>query len=165
MEIYKGIASNHSENNCFICKNDINRDDIIEALPCNCIIYFCSEECKSNYYKCLCDFFNQMEFSINIKCGRCNSMINRTKFLENLNFENDNMRKALKNTMIEFYKAYCMNCLGPVGDKAKTIRCKCPQLNKLLDTNKFEHKLCRHCQNASSGNCKICNLYHARLLN
>ena len=165
MEIYKGIASNHSENNCFICKNDITRDDIIEALPCNCIIYFCSEECKSNYYKCLCDFFNQMEFSINIKCGRCNSMINRTKFLENLNFENDNMRKALKNRMIEFYKAYCMNCLGPVGDKAKTIRCKCPQLNKLLDTNKFEHKLCRHCQNASSGNCKICNLYHARLLN
>ena len=163
--IYDKIISSHSSNNCFMCGNNNTKDDEIEALPCNCIIYFCSKDCKNKYYECLCSFYNQMEFSINIKCGACNNIINRTKILENLNFENDNMRKALKSRMCEFYQIYCMNCLGPAGDKAKTIKCKCSQLHKLLDTNKFEHKLCRHCLNISSGNCKICNLYHARLVN
>ena len=105
-----------------------------------------------------------MEFTINIKCGKCNNMINRTKFLENLNFEDENMRKALKNKMLEFFKMYCMNCLNPVGDNEKIIKCKCQQLHKLLDSAKFDHKLCKQCKDKSTGNCKICNLYHSRLI-
>ena len=162
--IYDGIINNNSNNKCFICNKNIEKEDKIEALPCNCIICFCSEDCKKNYYKYLSVFFKTMEFTINIKCGKCNNMINRTKFLENLNFEDENMRKALKNKMLEFFKMYCMNCLNPVGDNEKIIKCKCQQLHKLLDSAKFDHKLCKQCKDKSTGNCKICNLYHSRLI-
>ena len=163
--ICERIVNNHSKNKCFICDKNIVKEDKKETLPCNCIINFCSEECKNNYYKYLTAFINSMEFMINIKCGRCNNIISRTKFLEILNFEDENMRKALKNKMMEFYNNYCMNCLNPVGDNDYKIICKCRQLHKLLDTNKFIHKLCQKCKNKSTGNCKICNLYHPRVLN
>ena len=160
--IYEGIINNKDKNICFICNKETKNDDKIGVLPCNCIINFCSDECKNNYYKYLSAFFNKMEFNVNIKCGKCKNVINRTKFIENLNFVDENARKELKNKMIEFYKMYCMNCLNPVDNQAKIVICKCPQLHKLLDTNKFEHKLCKECK--SSGNCKICNLYHSRLM-
>ena len=105
-----------------------------------------------------------MDFNINIKCGKCNNIINRTKFLENLNIQDENAKKALKNKMLEFFNIYCMNCLNQVGNNAKTIKCKCPQLYKLLDTNKFEHKLCEKCVTINTTNCKICNLLHSRLM-
>jgi len=163
--IYDGIVNNNSNIKCFICNKNIEKEDKIEALPCNCIIYFCSGDCKQNYYKYLSAFFSTMEFTINIKCGKCNNTINRTKFLENLNLEDEHMRKALKNKMLEFFNAYCMNCLNPVNENAKTIKCKCQQLHKLLDSAKFDHKLCKQCKDKSTGNCKICNLYHSRLIN
>ena len=159
------ILNNHSDNRCFICDRNLEKEENIEALPCNCIIKFCSKECNNNYYKYLIAFINSMEFTLSIKCGNCNNIINRTKFLEIMHFGDENIRKVLKNKMFEFYGIYCMNCLNPVGDNSKTIRCKCPQLHKLLDTNKFEHKLCKQCKDKSIGNCKICNLYHARLIN
>ena len=162
--IIDGIINNTSNNKCFICNEYIEKEDKIEMLPCNCIINFCSEECKITYYKYLTAFFNSMEFTINIKCGKCNNVINRAKFIENLNFGDESVRKALKNKMMEFYNKYCMNCLDPIGNNFKTIRCKCQQLHKLLDNNKFEHKLCSKCKDKSLGNCKICNLYHARLI-
>ena len=104
-----------------------------------------------------------MDFGINIKCGKCNNTINRTKFLENLNIQDENVKKALKKKMIEFFNMYCMNCLNQVKDKFKIVKCKCQQLHKLLDSNKFEHKLCLQCKE-TAGNCKICNMYHARLM-
>ena len=106
-----------------------------------------------------------MEFKINLKCGRCGKIINRIKFIENLNYQNEDVRKAFKNKMLEFYKLYCMNCLNPVGEMGTTIRCKCPQLNKLLDTKKFDHNLCEKCIKINTGNCKICNIYHPRIMN
>ena len=165
MFIVEKIINNNSNNKCFICDKNIEKEDKTEALPCNCIINFCSEECKNNYYKYLTAFINSMEFMINIKCGRCNSSITRTKFLENLNFGDENIRKALKKKMLEFYNNFCMNCLNQVGENDKKIRCKCPQLHKLLDSNKFDHKLCKNCMDKSPSNCKICNLYHKRLMN
>ena len=165
MIIYEKIINNQENNKCFTCDKTLENQDKKEILPCKCTIYFCSEECQNKYYKYMISFINLMEFNISIKCGRCNNVINRTKFIENLNLENENLRKSLKNKMIEFYINYCMNCLNPVGDNAKKIKCKCPQLRKLLDSNKFEHKLCNNCKDKSTGNCKICNLYHARLMN
>lgn len=162
--IYDGIMNNKSSNFCFICNKDISKEDIKEILPCNCTIKFCSNECKNNYYKYLSVFFKTMDLGINIKCGKCNNIINRTKFLENFNIQDENVKKALKSKILEFFNMYCMNCLNQIGDNAKTIKCKCPQLHKLLDSNKFEHKLCKQCRDKSTGNCKICNLYHSRLI-
>ena len=165
MFIYVKIINNNANSKCFICDKTLEKEDEKETLPCKCIINFCSEECKNNYYKYLISFINLMEFNLNIKCGRCNNIINRIKFIENLNLENESLRKSLKKKMIEFYNNYCMNCLNPVADNAKKIKCKCPKLHKLLDNNKFDHKLCNNCIDKSTGNCKICNLYHARLMN
>ena len=162
--IYDGIINNKSNNKCFICDKDVEKDDKKEILPCNCNIKFCSDECKKNYYKYLSIFFKTMDFGINIKCGKCNNNISRIKFLENFNIQDENVKKALKNKMIEFFNMYCMNCLNKIGDNAKTIKCKCQQLHKLLDTNKFEHKLCIQCKDKTTGNCKICNVYHSRLI-
>ena len=163
--INDGINNNNHDKKCFICQKEIQKDDKIEILPCSCKINFCSDDCKNYYYKCLCAFFKSMEFKINLKCGRCGKIINRIKFIENLNYQNEDVRKALKNKMLEFYKLYCMNCLNPVGEMGTTIRCKCPQLNKLLDTKKFDHNLCEKCIKINTGNCKICNIYHPRIMN
>ena len=107
-----------------------------------------------------------MEFGFNKKCGNCGNNISRTSFLENINLENENVKNALKNKMFEFYKKYCMNCLMAITPEKqyKILKCKCPQLHKLLDSNKFEHRLCQECFNCNTGNCKICNLYHSRLV-
>ena len=37
------------------------------------------------------------------------------------------------------------------------VKCKCPQLHKLLDTNKFEHRFCKECAIKNSGNGGIYN--------
>ena len=160
--IFEGITNYKSNMKCFICSKDIKNEDKKDVLPCNCIVNFCSEECKKAYYKYLTAFFGTMDFGINIKCGKCNNTINRTKFLE-LNIQDENAKKALKKKMIEFFNMYCMNCLNQVKDKCKIVKCKCQQLHKLLDSNKFEHKLCLKCKE-TAGNCKICNMYHARLM-
>ena len=162
--IIEKITNNNSNNKCFICDKNIENEEKSEVLPCKCQIKFCSEECKNNYYKYLTGFFSSMEFNINMQCGNCKNVINRTSFLQNLNFGDENMRKALKNKMLEFFDMYCMNCLNNVGKNAKSIRCKCPQLHKLLDTNKFVHKLCKNCRDKSTGNCKICKIFHSRLM-
>ena len=47
-----------------------------------------------------------MKFTINLKCGKCGNIINRIKILENLNVDNENVKKALKNKMLEFYNKY-----------------------------------------------------------
>ena len=163
--IIEKITNNNSTNKCFICDKNIENEEKSEVLPCKCTIKFCSDECKNNYYKYFTGFFNSMEFNINIKCGMCKNLINRPNFLQNWNFGDENMRKALKNKMLEFFNMYCMNCLNNVGKNEKTVRCKCPQLHKLLDTNKFNHKLCKNCRDKFSGTCKICNIYHSRLMN
>ena len=141
MFIYVKIINNNANSKCFICDKTLEKEDEKETLPCKCIINFCSEECKNNYYKYLISFINLMEFNLNIKCGRCNNIINRIKFIENLNLENESLRKSLKKKMIEFYNNYCMNCLNPVADNAKKIKCKCPKLHKLLDNNKASQNL------------------------
>ena len=164
--ILKGISKNHSSDKCFICGNEIKNMEKKENLACECRISFCSDKCKDEYYKNLALFFNSMEFGINIKCGRCGNNINRNSFLENFNLDNENVRNSLKNKMLEFFKKYCMNCLSVInpGSKYKRQRCKCQQLNKLLGANKFDHYLCKNCLNSNTGNCKICNLYHSRIV-
>ena len=163
--ILKGIIKKRSSNKCFICEEIIYKDKSEEILPCKCNISFCSDICKENYYQCLESFFNDMEFGINIKCGNCEKNICRTSFIENINFEKENVKNALKNKMEEFFEIYCMNCLTPISlqNYYKIIKCKCPGLLKLLGRNKFEHRLCFKCSNSSTGNCKICDLYHSRL--
>ena len=163
--ILKGIIKKRSSNKCFICEEIIYKDKSEEILPCKCNISFCSDICKENYYQCLESFFNDMEFGINIKCGNCEKNICRTSFIENINFEKENVKNALKNKMEEFFEIYCMNCLTPISlqNYYKIIKCKCPKLLKLLGRNKFEHRLCFKCSNSSTGNCKICDLYHSRL--
>ena len=166
--ILNGIIKGHSLDRCFICKNEIENEGLKDSLPCKCPIIFCSEKCKDNYNNCLCSFYNSMDFGINIICGSCGSNITRTKFLENLNFGNDNVKNALKKRMLDFYNNYCMSCLKSINSdssKYKKVKCKCPQLHKLLGTNKFEHKACKECSKNLTGSCKICNLYHSRLVN
>ena len=136
--IIKGIGKNHSSDKCFRCDKEVkNKEEIKEILPCKCNIYFCSEQCKQQYFKYLTLFFNSMEFRINIKCGSCGNNINRISFIKNLNYENENVKNALKNKMFEFFKIYCMNCLNPITTQKeyKKLKCKCPQLKKLLDSN------------------------------
>ena len=90
--IYDGIANNSNNKKCFICNKELSNEDKIEALPCKYIIFFCSDDCKSHYYKCLCSFLYSMKYTI--------------KILENLNIDNENVKKALKNKMLEFYNKY-----------------------------------------------------------
>ena len=164
--ILKGISQKHSLNNCFICNKELKDDEgKKENLPCGCIISICHESCTENYYNNLCNFFNSMEFGINLKCGTCGNNINRIKIIENMNCENENAKNALKNKLFEYFTIYCMNCLSVIGKnkKYKKVKCKCQQLHKLLDTNKFEHKICEECSKNATGNCKICNVYHQRL--
>ena len=159
------ITKKHCEENCLICGKKI-KEEKKDVLPCKCNISFCSDYCKEKYYKSLISFFNSMEFTVNLKCGKCGNNINRCSFIENQNIENDNVRKALKNKILEFFKKYCMICLCKITlDKQyKIVNCKSLKLHKLLDTNKFEHRICKECFKKSSGNCKICNLYHSRLV-
>ena len=166
-DILKKIAKKHSSDKCFICDKGVNdKKENKEVLPCKCNISFCSQQCKGNYYKYLTSFFNKMDFGFNEKCGKCGNNINRISFLDNKFYENEEMKQALKNKMNEFFKKYCMNCLAPIipEKKYKILKCKCPQLHRLLDTNKFEHRLCQNCFETNTGNCKICNLYHSRLV-
>ena len=164
--IKNGILEGVSSNKCFICKNNIKK--IQEALPCGCNLILCSEGCKQKYQNSLSIFYNKMEFGINLKCGTCGKNVNRSCILQNMNFGNENAKNALKNKMLEFYNNYCMNCLKQVSHdstKSKLVKCKCPQLHKLLDTNKFNHYVCKDCYKNYTGNCKICDIYHSRLVN
>ena len=166
--ILNGIIKKHPTDKCFICGKSVNNNEgNKEILPCKCNISFCSEQCKEKYYKGLVAFYNTMEFGINIKCGNNNNFINRMTIIQDQNLDNDNVKNALKNKMFEFFKKYCMNCLTPIVSQQqyKMVKCKCPQLHKLLDTNKFEHRFCKECAIKNSGNCKICNLYHSRIVN
>lgn len=166
-DILKIIAKKHSLDKCFICYKGVNdKEENKEVLPCKCNISFCSQQCKENYYKYLASFFNKMDFGFNEKCGKCGNNINRISFLDNKYYENEKMKQSLKNKMNEFFKKYCMNCLAPIISEKmyKILKCKCPQLHRLLDTNKFEHRLCKNCFETNTGNCKICNLYHSRLV-
>ena len=166
--ILNGITQKHSLNNCFICNKECKNDEgKKENLPCGCLLSICSDSCIENYYNSLSLFFNSMEFGINLKCGTCGNNINRIKIIENMNCENENAKNALKNKLLEYFKIYCMNCLSVIksGKKYKKVNCKCSQLHKLLDTNKFEHRACEACINKLTGNCKICNIYHQRLAN
>lgn len=164
--IRNGILEGISTDKCFICKKKV--ENIGETLPCGCKIFLCSEICNQKYQNSLSIFYSKMEFGINLKCGTCGKNINRTCILENMNFGNENAKNALKNKMFEFFNNYCMNCLKQVNHdstKSKIVKCKCPQLHKLLDTNKFEHRVCKDCYKNYTGNCKICNIYHSRLVN
>ena len=166
--ILNGIIKKHNINKCFICDKPVNNiEENKEVLPCKCNIAFCSAQCKEKYYKDLVSFYQSMEFDINIKCGNTNNIINRTNIIKNQNLDNVNVKNALKNKMFEFFKKYCMNCLISISpeNQYKLAKCKCPQLHKLLDTNKFEHKYCNECAKINDENCKICDLYHSRLLN
>ena len=60
-----------------------------------------------------------------------------------------------------------MNCLTNLSyeKEYRIVKCKCAKLHKLLDTNKFEHRFCKECAKKNNGNCKICDLYHQRLVN
>ena len=109
----------------------------------------------------LFDIAERIDFAIKeIKC--------EVNILQKMNFGNENVKNALKNKMLEFYNNFCMNCLKQVNHdstKSKIVKCKCPQLHKLLDTNKFDHRVCKDCYKNYTGNCKICNIYHSRLVN
>ena len=164
--IKNGILEGVSSDKCFICKAKV--ENIGETLPCGCRIFLCSEICKQKYQNSLSLFYSKMEFGINLKCGTCGKNVNRSCILQNMNFGNENVKNALKNKMLEFYNNFCMNCLKQVNHdstKSKIVKCKCPQLHKLLDTNKFEHRVCKDCYKNYTGNCKICNIYHSRLVN
>ena len=164
--IKNGILEGASSDKCFICKAKV--ENIGETLPCGCRIFLCSEICKQKYQNSLSIFYSKMEFGINLKCGTCGKNVNRSCILQNMNFGNENVKNALKNKMLEFYNNFCMNCLKQVNHdstKSKIVKCKCPQLHKLLDTNKFDHRVCKDCYKNYTGNCKICNIYHSRLVN
>ena len=165
--ILKGITKKYSLHECFICEKVINdKEGYKEILLCKCNILFCSQQCKEKYYECLTLFFNKMDFGFNEKCQKCGNIINRTTFLDNKYYENEKMKNSLKNKMNEYFKNYCMICLNPITPeiKYKIVKCKCPQMHNLLDTNKFEHRICQNCFNTNTGKCKICNLYHSRLV-
>ena len=166
--ILNGIIKKHNLEKCFICdKSPNNIEKNKESLPCKCEICFCSAQCKEKYYKCLAAFYSTMDFDINIKCGNNGNSINRGTIIQNQNLDNIEVKNALKNKMFEFFKKYCMNCLTIITSnmKYKLAKCKCPQLRGLLDENKFEHRFCQECAKDNSGNCKICHLYHSRVLN
>lgn len=158
-------------NKCFICDKILNNyENINEILPCKCIISFCTEECKKKYYNCLALFFNSMDFKINIKCGTCGNFVSRITILENLNLfiGNINVKNALKTRMLDFFKTYCKNCLLDIKTREQyhIYKYKCEELKKLLDTNKFEHNLCKECENnkKKTGFCNLCNIYHYTLV-
>ena len=164
--IRNGILEGVSSDKCFICKK--KAENVGDILPCGCKIFLCSEICKQKYQNSLSMFYSKMEFGINLKCGTCGKNVNRSCILQNMNFGNENVKNALKNKMLEFYNNFCMNCLKQVNHdstKSKIVKCKCPQLHKLLDTNKFDHRVCKDCYKNYTGNCKICNIYHSRLVN
>jgi hypothetical protein len=164
--IRNGILEGVSSEKCFICKK--KAENVGDILPCGCKIFLCSEICKQKYQNSLSMFYSKMEFDINLKCGVCGKNINRSCILQKMNFGNENVKNALKNKMLEFYNNFCMNCLKQVNHdstKSKIVKCKCPQLHKLLDTNKFDHRVCKDCYKNYTGNCKICNIYHSRLVN
>ena len=160
-----GIMRSHSPDKCFVCEKEIvGNEKNEEILPCKCTISFCSDICKKKYYKCLEIFFNEMEFGINLKCGRCQKNIWKTIFSENINFEDENVRNALKNKIEYFLGHYCMYCLNSISQEieSKTIKCKCISLFKLFNRKSFNHIVCKECYNIWTGNCKICDLYHPR---
>ena len=165
--ILNGIIKKHYKDKCFICDKSVTNEGNKEILPCKCDISFCSDQCKEKYYSALVTFYNTMEFEINIKCGNNENCVNRITIIQNQNLDNVNVKNALKNKMFEFFKKYCMICLTPIVNEQqyKLVKCKCPQLHKLLDSNKFEHRFCKECAKNNSGNCKICNLYHSRIVN
>ena len=162
--LLKEIVKIHSSDKCFICEKQlVDNEKIEETLPCKCKISFCSDSCKEKYYHYLEIFFNEMEFEINIKCGKCGNNICRTSFL-GLNFDKESVKNSLRNKMEEFFGHYCMNCLAHISIKNqyKIVKCKCPQF-RLLNKKTFDHILCNECHKSFAGNCKICNLYHSRL--
>ena len=106
-----------------------------------------------------------MECGINLKCGTCENIINRTNMVDNMTFDDENVKNCFKKKMFEYFGNYCMNCASKIskGMKTKNIRCKCHQLKKLLDADKFEHYICEACLKKTISTCKICGLYHQRL--
>ena len=167
--IYK-ICESHSLKNCFTCDKKLENYEIFKIkLSCKCYISFCSDECKKKYYECLVEFINSMEIDFNLNCGRCGKNITRITILNDLdNFiNNENVRNALKNKMLEFYQKYCSNCLTAIKPNSKYNEklCKCYEFNELLNTKKFEHKLCEECCKAKKNIdfCNLCNIYHATL--
>ena len=163
------ILNSHNQNNCFICSNNANvtNDSFSSVLQCGCKITFCSDKCKELFYKYLTSFLQKINFDASIKCGRCNKEIERTKLIQFTDISNNEVKTALKNKMLEFFDKYCMNCLEEINEKSehpKKVMCKCQNLGKVLDNNKFEHKVCQNCKKNYTGNCKICDLYHSRLL-
>ena len=125
--IINGIIKKHSIEKCFICGKSVNNNGgYKEILLCNCNISFCSDQCKEKYYKNLISFYNSIEFGINIKCGNNGNIINRITIIQNQNLDNVNVKNALKNKMIEFYKKYCMNCLTNLSyeKEYRIVKCK-----------------------------------------
>ena len=166
-----GITNkNRSLEKCFICDKYIeNYEQNNEILPCKCFISFCTDECKENYYKCLVLLFNSMKIDINLKCGICGKDITRITILDNLdNFIlKKDVKNALKNKMFEFFNNNCCNCLKTINSNIKYNKKKCKgDLTKLLDTKKFEHKMCEECCKEKNNVelCKICNIYHSTLV-
>ena len=60
-----------------------------------------------------------MDFEINIKCGNNENIINRISIIQNQNLDNVNVKSAVKNKMLEFFKKYCMICLSVINPEAK----------------------------------------------
>ena len=164
--IIKEISNKHLSEICFICKNEFGNEKNSEILPCKCTITFCSDKCKQKYYKEFVSFINSMNINISFKCGRCSNEINRTSLIKNCNLDNTDIKNALKNKMMQFFDKYCMNCLSHIdtGSKFKIEKCKWPQLLKLLDKEKFMHKKCKNCLSSTPSICKICDMYHKRLV-
>ena len=161
--------NNHNQDNCFICGKKVNEanEAFCSFLPCECKIVFCSDKCKEQYYKCFTAFLKSINFDVSVKCGSCNKKIDRTKLIKNTDISNNEVKTALKNKMLEFFDKYCMNCLDEIkkgSEHVKSVTCKCSQLGKVLDNNKFEHKVCKNCRKMLTGNCKICDMYHSRLV-
>ena len=166
--IINGIKKKHSLNSCFICDKDINNNAVKNtSLGCKCNILLCSEICKETYYKSLCLFFDSMDFNVNIKCGTCEENVNRTNMVEKMAFDEEKSKNSFKKRMFEYFGKYCMNCATLLkGKKCKIIKCKCQQLKKLLDSDKFDHHVCEECSKKSISTCKICgfNFYHKKFL-
>lgn len=166
--IIENIKGNHSINQCFICLKQLNREKIYkkDILLCGCEFTLCSKECENSYNNYFCLFLRALPFNINITCGICNKIIDRTVIIKNIRIENDKIKEAIKNSILKYFDNYCLGCLRNIENNSnyKSLTCKCPEVSKILDEKKFRHKVCFNCKKTFDGNCKICNLYHFRIV-
>ena len=163
------VLNNHNQNSCFICSKNANETNnaLCSLLACGCKVVFCTDKCKEQYYKYLTEFLKKINFNVSLKCGTCNKEIERTKLIKNTDISNIEVKTALKNKMLEYFGKYCMNCLDEIkkgSEYVETVGCKCKPLGKILDNSKFEHKVCQNCNENFTGNCKICDMYHLKLV-